>query len=117
MPIIALQKPNLKFFDSFLEAVEEFKQEQMPRYMSFDMGGLQNCFENFVNSENNKKTFWTKDAPVDETELWAITDQKIFVGSLSIRHKLNQDLTVLGGHIGYETRPSYRNTGIASQML
>lgn len=39
------------------------------------------------------------------------------VGAINIRHKLNQQLLLNGGHIGYGVRPSERGKGIATQML
>ena len=40
-----------------------------------------------------------------------------FVGRLSILHELNDALRVEGGHIGYDTVPSFRGRGVATEML
>jgi predicted acetyltransferase len=40
-----------------------------------------------------------------------------FVGRISILHELNDALRVEGGHIGYDTVPSFRGRGIATEML
>ncbi len=49
--------------------------------------------------------------------LWAIINDE-YVGRISIRHELNFTLRIImGGHIGYDTRPSFRGRGIASEML
>ncbi|GAP13363.1 predicted acetyltransferase [Longilinea arvoryzae] len=39
------------------------------------------------------------------------------VGTIQIRHRLNEFLRSYGGHIGYGVRPSERNKGYATQML
>ena len=39
------------------------------------------------------------------------------VGRISIRHKLNDYLARLGGHIGYVTLPPFRREGYATEML
>ncbi len=39
------------------------------------------------------------------------------VGMVSIRHKLNDNLMKVGGHVGYGIRPSQRRKGYASEML
>ena len=39
------------------------------------------------------------------------------VGTIQIRHSLNDFLLKLGGHIGYGVRPSERRKGYASKML
>lgn len=40
-----------------------------------------------------------------------------YAGRLSIRHRLNDRLRVIGGHIGYDVRPSARRRGHATAML
>lgn len=39
------------------------------------------------------------------------------LGAISIRHSLNEDLFLRGGHIGYGIRPSQRRKGYATKML
>lgn len=39
------------------------------------------------------------------------------VGTVAVRHKLNDELLKGGGHIGYGVRPSERRKGYATQML
>ena len=48
--------------------------------------------------------------------MWAVADEQ-FVGRISIHHELNDALRVVGGHIGYDTVPSFRGRGVASEML
>lgn len=114
--LVKLIKPTVTLKESFLNALKEFQDEKLPWVMHINIDELRNGFEEFVHGELNKKTCWTKDTPVDETELWAVLDG-IYVGRISIRHKLNDDLQTMGGHIGYDTRPTYRGRGIASSML
>ena len=72
-------------------------------------------FENFV----KQQLAWTArrtETLVPQTELWAEWNRK-YVGRIAIRHELNDALRIVGGHIGYDTRPSFRGLGIASEML
>jgi len=50
------------------------------------------------------------------TYLW-IMDGDTFLGSLAIRHELNDFLLNEGGHIGYSVRPSARRRGHAAAAL
>ena len=50
------------------------------------------------------------------TYLW-IVDGDTFLGSLAIRHELNDFLLNEGGHIGYSVRPSARRRGHAAAAL
>ncbi len=53
---------------------------------------------------------------VPETALWLV-DGDTYLGRISIRHRLNESLRVLGGHIGYDIRPSRRGQGLGGAML
>jgi predicted acetyltransferase len=46
---------------------------------------------------------------------WA--DGREYLGRLTIRHRLTPSLLRLGGHIGYDIRPSARRRGHATAML
>jgi predicted acetyltransferase len=50
------------------------------------------------------------------TYLW-IVEGGTFLGSLAIRHELNDFLLNEGGHIGYSVRPSARRRGHAASAL
>jgi len=50
------------------------------------------------------------------TTYFAVYNNKI-IGSVNIRHSLNEPLLIRGGHIGYGVRPSERRKGFAAKML
>jgi ribosomal protein S18 acetylase RimI-like enzyme len=41
----------------------------------------------------------------------------VIVGRVSVRHELNDRLSLVGGHIGYAVRPSFRRRGYVTAML
>ena len=53
---------------------------------------------------------------VPATFLVAVVDGRI-VGRLSVRHRLNEYLATVGGHLGYAVRPAFRRRGYATAML
>lgn len=48
--------------------------------------------------------------------LWWISGDE-YLGRISIRHRLTTSLREIGGHIGYDIRPSARQRGYATAML
>ncbi|WP_137293739.1 GNAT family N-acetyltransferase [Nocardioides dongxiaopingii] len=56
--------------------------------------------------------FWVLDA---EPQPWEAEDP--MVGFVAVRHRLNDFLLELGGHIGYSVRPSRRGRGHAGRAL
>ena len=53
---------------------------------------------------------------VKSSTYFAFDGEKI-VGTIQIRHELNESLLTIGGHIGYAVRPSERRRGCATEML
>lgn len=53
---------------------------------------------------------------VPATTLWLVDGDR-FIGRVSVRHELNQNLKKLGGHIGYWIRPSERGKGYGKQTM
>jgi predicted acetyltransferase len=56
------------------------------------------------------------DGYVPSTELWWVEGDE-FIGRIGIRHRLTPMLLEIGGHIGYDVRPSARRRGHATEML
>jgi len=53
---------------------------------------------------------------VPDTELWWV-DGDEYLGRIAIRPRLTPALLEVGGHIGYDVRPSARRRGHATEML
>lgn len=53
---------------------------------------------------------------VPAEERWLVAGET-YLGRVKIRHALNEQLRQLGGHIGYEVRPSARRRGHATLIL
>jgi predicted acetyltransferase len=113
--MVFLTEPTLQYKNSFIEGVREFQREG--KYRNFSIQQLSNNFEEFLHSKitsNNP----TRLSPylVPATDFWLIDDNE-YIGRLSLRHELNALLCRIGGHIGYEIRPSKRRQGYGKLIL
>jgi len=71
-----------------------------------------NDIENLRNGQSNNTDFRN----IPATTYFAVYNDKI-VGTIQLRHTLNDYLSKHGGHIGYGVRPSERRKGYAAKML
>lgn len=104
------------------DRIMDYKNEFISSGDSIDgSGGLKEAisFEGWYNDfKNNLSEDTVSPNLVSCTTFIAVReeDNKI-VGMISIRHRLNEYLLRLGGHIGYSVRASERRKGYASRML
>jgi predicted acetyltransferase len=54
---------------------------------------------------------------VPQSTFWLAAEGEILLGTIRIRHWLNEQLTYEGGHIGYDIRPTYRGRGLGTLQL
>ncbi|KNX39452.1 GNAT family N-acetyltransferase [Luteipulveratus halotolerans] len=127
--MIRLIAPTTDLHTSWLEAVDEFDGGQ-PHGFGFSYGILPwsreslstpEGFADFVETRNQ----WSvpgspmPDGLVNDSIFWIVDDTEPdrVLGSLSLRHELNDFLLNAGGHIGYGVRPSARGRGVATAAL
>jgi predicted acetyltransferase len=103
---IELVPPAERYRESFLRALHEFRREGLWWWQGGDLETVEEDFAAFV----------AKKLADSKTHRWAVADEQ-FVGRISIHHELNDALRIEGGHIGYDTVPSYRGRGVATEML
>lgn len=109
-PILTL--PSIQYYESYRAALRESRQNHVSTYQFLDAASdsLFNYYVNMRTSEN------LPDGYVNATYLWLV-EAEIFVGEVSIRHRLTDALRTFGGHIGYAVRPSKWNQGYGTAML
>lgn len=123
-------RPTVEVHASFLAAMAEFRAEGRggpddPSMIAEEMGAFGGCWhdpESF-----RRYVTWLRDqeregAPrpaeyVPATTLWWVDDAHGYLGRLAIRHRLTPRLRQVGGHIGYDVRPTARRRGHATAML
>ncbi len=112
---LQLIPPTERYRETFLRALAEFRAEGLPWWLGPDLEKAEQDFGAFVAmklADAKRRT----ETLVPKTHLWAVMGEQL-VGRLSIHHALNDALRVEGGHIGYDTVPSFRGRGVATEML
>jgi len=113
-----LVTPDLTLQGSFLEALVEYHREGRHLDLTIDALREPAAFVRYIAAllAEARLERHRDSTRVPQTNLWwADGDQ--YLGRISIRHELNAGLRRIGGHIGYEIRPSARLRGNAKAML
>src|SRR5215470_1931488 len=109
-PILVELNAELK--DKFLAMAEDYKAAGEDRFQLGldDFDGFLKHLEIYVTGNG------LPDDHVRSTMFFLLDGDKL-LGSGSLRHELNEELAVMGGHIGYNVRPSERQKGYGSLIL
>lgn len=115
-----LTKPSIEYKDSFIEAVREYQatdSDDRRDIYGLNVDELARDFPSYIAKLSSESK--GEDLPegyVPQTTYWLV-DNGEFIGRLSIRHTLTEHLKKVGGHIGYDVRPSKRNMGYGKKLL
>ncbi len=114
-----LENPSEVYKESFIEALEEFQSDPGGgRYSEKDIADFKEDFNTLLHKIEMLKSpdpdiiF----AKVPQSEYWLINNDK-YIGRVTIRHKLNPQLEKIGGHIGYDIRPTERKKDYGKKIL
>ena len=117
--------PDVRVHASFLAAMDEFRAEgraggrTMVGSDLVDHADRWHTAEGFaayladVRAEEHTPR-WAGFVP--QTTYWWVEDRE-FLGRISVRHRLTEELRRVGGHIGYDVRRSRRREGHGTAML
>ena len=108
-----LIEPTLSLKDDFYSLAEEFLAEGDQRYREA-IGD----FERFIQLCSDEAVGRNL-APgrVPQSIFWLVRDGRRILACSRLRHTLNTFLEQVGGHIGYDVRPSERRRGYGNQIL
>lgn len=116
--------PTTEYKTSFIEMVKEFQTNddysythRTKLYKQLSVPDLEKDFDAFVAGELNAMgEANVPEGRVPYTRYWLV-DNGQFIGSVDIRHRLNEALMSDGGHMGYDIRPSMRGKGYGNTIL
>ena len=124
-----LLMPSTAAHTSFLAAMAEFRAEG--RGTPDDNSMIGHDHQDFASTWVTREGFAAyvdhvladsrEDSPrpagyVPQTTWWCLEGAD-YLGRISLRHRLTPHLLEVGGHIGYDVRPSARRRGHATAML
>jgi predicted acetyltransferase len=113
-----LVTPAEDYRASFLAALVEYHDERRHLELGLETLSAPDAFARYVAALRAEENLRSDDRSgrVPQTNLWWV-DGYEYLGRIAIRHRLNAGLRSVGGHIGYEIRPSARHRGHATAML
>ncbi len=114
---LRLVKPSVGLEHEYLDMLDDWKksgEKLVPWVLLFDTSNFPSMVEML---EGYSKGIGLKNDQVEHSTFWLVNDDKRILGAVNIRHRLNDYLIRIGGHIGYGIRPSDRRKGYATEML
>jgi len=116
--MIRLILPSEKYTKGNTDAIKEFykKKEISSKEFSDEIEKRKNRFIFLKKLKDEKNGINLKKGEVAQTTYWLV-DGKKYIGRLKLRKKLNKKLSIRGGNIGYEIRPSERKKGYGTEIL
>ena len=110
-----LTRPSECYKESYLQALQEFHAEG--RHSRLDFDHLTSDFSGFVSGLLDRADpARLMPGRVLETVYWLV-DAETYIGRVSVRSELDDYLRDVGGHIGYDIRPSKRRLGYGTEIL
>ena len=112
--MICLVTPCKDYLPSYLEAYDEFMAEGISAYGLTDARAC-DIFQKF---EDYRLEWNLKPDRVGCHRYWLVDDERdYFIGEIAVRHRLNDSLRQIGGHIGYCVRKGEWGRGYGTRML
>lgn len=110
-----LVRPSVLYKESFLESYKAISAESNAAYFRIpvDADNFQAYCDTYIGYE---KGIGLPEGYVNDTVLWLV-DGNEYIGNISIRHQLTDNLLKIGGHIGYIIAPKHRGKGYGNMIL
>lgn len=109
--------PNQKYMESYLAALREFYAEGFLTNKINYEEVAQDFAGYLARIAAKKEGKGMPDGYVPQSEYWLIDSAGEYLGTAIVRHRLNEVLYNVGGHIGYYIRPAQRGRGHGTKIL
>jgi predicted acetyltransferase len=112
---LKLVKPTLELETAFLEMLAEFKSfNERPRP---GIIRIETDYQTLITKLNNYSLGIRIEEKYVPNSTYVLLDHNTIIGTVNIRHYLNEYLFKYDGHIGGAIRPRQRNNGYGTIML
>lgn len=115
--MVRLLIPSIHFKRSYLAALKEYHSDEGFLTDKIDYEEVAKDFAAYIKKIKSRRQ--GEGLPigyVPESEFWLIAGDD-YVGTVKVRHRLNDALREVGGHIGYYIRPPKRGRGYGKKIL
>jgi predicted acetyltransferase len=108
--------PAVSYRDEFIAYCAEFRAASEP-FVHGQLADAEADFAGLVRRwADQARGVGLPEGWVPASTFWYVRDERI-LGTIRLRHRLNDALTHEGGHIGFDVRPTERRRGVATRML
>ncbi len=116
---LKLIKASYEYQDELTEMIKEWKHDQEVNHTDRSPWAIfKNDIEDFDYYLENLECKEDKNGYVPDSTFFCLdVDRNRIVGAVNIRHYLNENIYLTGGHIGDGIRPSERKKGYATAMI
>jgi predicted acetyltransferase len=117
MDNVFLIEPAIEYKLPYLDMLTEWNaagEKLVPWVLRLDASDFESLIFELAQYRNGSKV---TEKIVESSTFWLVNSDRKILGVVNIRHRLNENLQKIGGHIGYGIRPSERRKGYATKLL
>lgn len=114
MRLVEPSEINEKSFTDFIDEIKSAGEDLVP----YSLNQKDMDFQTYITELNNESA--GKGIPdnwVPASTYFLLDDENRICGAVNIRHRLNDNLKLGGGHIGYGIRPKARKQSYGTEIL
>ncbi len=114
---VKLVKPTISYSEQIIKYREIFLKNREMIHGSSSLDNYSDLTEWFKKLEIMENIDTVPACHVPSNTYLLVTADDTLIGMVSIRHSLNENLKIIGGHIGYSIHPKFRKKGYGTKQL